>query len=122
MSVFNKLTRRNILKSVFASLAGTAVAANPLLAGWKAPGETRVIFLVGDYWHNGVAQEKNWRSVLGPTGWNLLSAQSPQFVTKEALAMADSFVVARALLNIILAERKEFEKMDLLNPEVLYDE
>ena len=95
MSVLKESTRRNILKSAIASLAGTAVTANPLLASWKTPGETRVIFLVGDYWHNGVTQEKNWRDVLGPAGWNILFAQSPQFVTKEALAMADLFVVAR---------------------------
>ena len=95
MDSFINVSRRNILKSGFASLACTAAAADPLLASWKAPGETRVIFLVGDYWHNGVTQEKNWRSVLGSTGWNLLFAQSPQFVTSEALAKADLFVVAR---------------------------
>ena len=91
----NKSTRRSMLKTWLASLTATAISPNPLCAAKKQPGETRVIFLVGDYWHNGVTQEKNWRHVLGPAGWRLMFAQASHFVTPEALAEADLFVVAR---------------------------
>ena len=89
------VSRRTALKSGAAAIAGTTAVRNSALASWKAPGETRVVFLVGDYWHNGVMQEKNWRDVLGKTGWNLLFAQSPRFVTDDVLAQTDLFVVAR---------------------------
>ena len=92
---FHTTTRRSMLKGGLASLGAAAVSPNPLCAVHKQPGETRVIFLVGDYWHNGVTQEKNWRHVLGPSGWRLMFAQATRFVTPEALAEADLFVVAR---------------------------
>ncbi len=88
-------TRRMALKTGFAALATGAAFSSDVFASPKMPGETRVIFLVGDYWHNGVAQESHWRGILGPTGWRLLFAQSSQFVTPEAISRADLFVSAR---------------------------
>jgi type 1 glutamine amidotransferase len=87
------MRRRSFLAAAPAAAAALH-SANPLLAE-KSPGETRVIFLVGDYWHNPITQEKNWRNVLYPTGWRLLFAQATRFVTPEALGMADLFVVSR---------------------------
>jgi type 1 glutamine amidotransferase len=89
-----KVNRRTALAAGLATLAAGS-ASYEALAAPKAPGETRVLFLVGDYWHNGVAQETHWRRVLESTGWRLLFAQSSQFVTKESLGFADLFVVAR---------------------------
>jgi len=88
-------SRRTVLKAGIAVLGTTAVKSHNIFAAPKAPGETRVLFLVGDYWHNGVAQESHWRNVLKQTGWQLLFAQSSQFVTPEALSQADLFIVAR---------------------------
>jgi type 1 glutamine amidotransferase len=65
------------------------------LAAPKYPGETRVVLLVGDYWHNGSAQESHWRRVLSGSGMRLLFAQSSQFVTSATLEKADLFIVAR---------------------------
>ncbi len=92
--MMNRMTRRRALA------AGTAFAAAAVapFSGWgapKRPGETRVVFLVGDYFHNPVTQEKNWRSILRPTGWTLLFAQDTRFVTPELLATADLFVESR---------------------------
>lgn len=84
-----------MLKTGLAALATGGAVIPSAFAAPKAPGETRVLFLVGDYWHNGVAQESHWRGVLGPTGWRLLFAQSSQFVTPEAIAKADLFISAR---------------------------
>jgi type 1 glutamine amidotransferase len=75
--------------------AGLAAAAPLMAVPPKQPGETRVLFLVGDYWHNPVMQEHHWRGVLGPTGWRLMFAQSSQFVTAATLRDADLFVVCR---------------------------
>ncbi|MFC1538241.1 ThuA domain-containing protein [Candidatus Latescibacterota bacterium] len=95
MKRINNLSRRSVLKTAAASLTGMALSVNPLLAAPKVPGEVRVIFLGGDYYHNPVTQEQTWRRVLGSTGWNLLFAQESKFVTPEVLADADLFVLTR---------------------------
>lgn len=77
-------------------LAALGMAATPeLFAAPKKPGETRVLFLMGDYFHNPVSQQKNWYTVLRPAGWTLMFAQGAQFITPEALAQADLFVFSR---------------------------
>ena len=79
---FNKKsTRRKVIKAGITTLAVSAGTSKEALASKKAPGEVRIIFLVGDYWHNPITQEKNWRHVLGPAGWRLMFAQGAQFVT-----------------------------------------
>jgi type 1 glutamine amidotransferase len=88
-------TRRTALKSGLAAAAASVMAVPEAFTMPKEPGEVRALFLVGDYWHNGVAQESHWRNVLADSGFRLLFAQSSQFVTPEALALADLFVVAR---------------------------
>ena len=56
--MFNiQMTRRTAVKSWGAAVIGATLSSNPLLAQ-KKPGETRVLFLVGDYWHNPITQEK----------------------------------------------------------------
>ena len=89
MSFLKKLTRRNMLKSGIASVAGTAVSANSLFASWKAPGETRVVILGGDFYHNGIMQEQSWRRVLGAANWRLMFAQDSNLITPEVLEKAD---------------------------------
>ena len=91
----NKTTRRNILKSGIAALSAASLPLNNALAIPKMPMETRAIVLVGDYWHNVTAQESHWRNVLKGSGIRLIFAQSSQFVTPEALELADLFIVAR---------------------------
>lgn len=88
------ISRRNAVKTWGAALLGASLSPNPLLAR-KNPGETRVLFLVGDYWHNPITQEKNWRAVLYPTGWRLMFAQATRFVTPEVLDMTDLLITAR---------------------------
>ncbi len=86
--------RRGMLK------AGTAMAALTAMPGGvtaapKRPGEVRVLFLVGDYWHNPITQAKNWQDVLRHTGWRLMFAQATEFVTPAVLAQTDLFIAAR---------------------------
>ncbi len=84
--------------------AGLSLLAAPFLvphtshaaiAAAKAPSDVKVLFLVGDVWHNAVRMESHWRRVLGVTGWRLMFAQSSQFVTPELLDEVDLFVFAR---------------------------
>ncbi len=77
-----------------AALAGVA-GALPAVLAQKKPGETRILFLVGDYYHNGAMQETAWRKVLGTTGWRLMFAQEPSFITAEVMAGADAYVMGR---------------------------
>jgi len=88
-------SRRKFLKTGIASCAVSSAAQHPVLAAPKKPGEVRVLFLFGDYWHNEETQERHWRQVLGSTGWRLMFAQSNQFVTPDVLDNADLFVVCR---------------------------
>ncbi len=90
-----KPSRRTILKAGLTAATGVAAGANPLLAMPKQPGETRVIYLGGDYWHNGMTQERRFREVLGPAGWRLMFTQSSQFVTPEVLKDTDLFIFCR---------------------------
>jgi type 1 glutamine amidotransferase len=94
MESMRHMTRRRALVAGGAA-AVAATTPNPLMAAPKQPGETRVLFLVGDYWHNPITQEKNWRSVLRPTGWTLMFAQDTRFVTPDVLAETDLFIEAR---------------------------
>ena len=88
-------SRRRFLKTGAASLTASALAEYSVLAAPKKPGEVRVVFLFGDYWHNPTTQEYHWRKVLGPTGWRLMFVRSSQFITPEVLSKADLFVFCR---------------------------
>ena len=95
MSRTKKQSRRNFLKAGFASCAAYGAATKSLLAAPKKPGEVRVLFLAGDYWHNGIMYERHWRRILGITGWRLMFAQSSLFITPEVLNETDLFVFGR---------------------------
>jgi len=91
----NSITRRTMLKTGAAAIGAGALMTPDTFAMPKYPGETRALILVGDYWHNGAAQEFHWRGVLADSGMRLLFAQSSQFVTPAALANTDLFIVSR---------------------------
>jgi type 1 glutamine amidotransferase len=91
MTYSRKISRRKLLA------AGSLAALGAVPEAWsaeKAPGEIRVLFLVGDYFHNPITQEKNWQDVLRFTGWRLMFAQATRFVTPALLAQTDLFVTA----------------------------
>ncbi len=95
MNVQNNPSRRKILKTGLAALGASTVLSPKGFAAPKKPGEVRVLFLFGDYWHNGMTQEIHWRRILGVTGWRLLFAQTSRAVTPEILAETDLFVFSR---------------------------
>lgn len=81
-------SRRTILGAGVAAISASA----PALAKSTRP---RVLFLLGDYYHNGAMQEYAWRKVLKTSGWRLLFAQAPSFITPKLMASADLYVVCR---------------------------
>ena len=86
--IFKKNTnRRSALTALLSSIGIGALAPEAAFAAKKKPGETRVLFLIGDYWHNGVTQEKNWRHVLGPSGFRrMVCAGSTVCNTRSAFS------------------------------------
>lgn len=91
----NIKSRRKFFKTGLAVGAACVLKANPLLAEIKKPGEVRVVFLAGDYWHNGMMYERHWRSILGVTGWRLMFAQTGDFITPEVIDQTDLLVFSR---------------------------
>src|SRR5437868_15080847 len=89
MNIDRKLSRRILLETGIASLAASQLLAQERLR------PARVLFLVGDFCHNGAMQEYSWRRLLKSTGWRLMFAQAPRFVTDEVMAAADLYVLCR---------------------------
>lgn len=92
-------SRRSLLKKGIGTLAAATVITPEAFASYKAPGEVRVVFLGGDFYHNPVTQEQTWRRVFGPTDWRLMFAQDSAFVTPELLSKADLFVMTRYMTD-----------------------
>ncbi len=92
------INRRTLLKTGISTAVITAASAETF-ASFKAPGEVRVVFLGGDFYHNGMTQEQTWRRVFGVTGWRLMFAQDAAFVTPELLDTADLFVMTRYMTD-----------------------
>src|SRR5438552_14226988 len=87
MNIDRELSRRTLLETGIAALA-----ASPLLAQERLR-PASVLFLVGDFYHNAAMQEFSWRQLLKSTGWRLMFAQAPRFVTPDVMAEADLYVL-----------------------------
>ncbi len=83
-----------ITTSLAAAAAGKTL---PALAAPKARDEVRIVYLGGDYWHNGMMQERNIRGIFGntPANWHLYFPQTARAVTPEVLAGTDLFMLCR---------------------------
>ncbi|MFC1606408.1 ThuA domain-containing protein [Candidatus Latescibacterota bacterium] len=99
MNNHGKTSRRSMLKTGMSTLAAASVITPEAFAEYKTPGEVRVIFLGGDFYHNGVTQEQTFRRVYGVTDWRLMFAQDPMFMTPELLEKADLFVMTRYMTD-----------------------
>ena len=92
------MNRRTLLKTGAAAASATIVSPGTF-AAYKAPGEVRVVFLGGDFYHNAITQEQTWRRVFGVTDWRLMFVQDSAFVTPELLETADLFVMTRYMTD-----------------------
>lgn len=91
----SNMSRRAFIKTGAPAIAATSLASYHAFAAPKKAGEVRVIILAGDYWHNGTMYERHWRRILGVTGWNILFAQSEEFITPEVLKNTDLLIFGR---------------------------
>ncbi|MBT4482432.1 MAG: hypothetical protein HOC71_02000 [Candidatus Latescibacteria bacterium] len=99
MEKITKPSRRTILQAGMSTIAAAAMITPEAFAAYKAPGEVRVVFLGGDFYHNGVTQEQTFRRVFGVTDWRLMFAQDPIFITPELLEKTDLFVMTRYMTD-----------------------
>jgi hypothetical protein len=89
MTIQTPISRRGALKATLAAAALSQAFAQ------QGSRRTTVLFLLGDYYHNGAMQEYAWRKVLGSTGWRLRFAQTPSAITPDVMAEADLYVMCR---------------------------
>jgi type 1 glutamine amidotransferase len=62
----------------------------------KAPGETKVVAVMGDYWHNGVSQEIHIRRIFdSEKNWRIIFVRAGKFFTPELISDADLLITAR---------------------------
>ncbi len=99
MGLFNRKIRRRTFTAGLASLAAAAAGvpeAGAAVDPAKRPGETKIVAIMGDYWHNGVAQEYHIRNILSPEKtWRIIFVRGPQYFNPELIADADLLIMAR---------------------------
>lgn len=62
----------------------------------KAPGETKIVAVMGDYWHNGMTQEISIRKIFSSNkDWRVIFVRAGRFLTPELLSDADLLITAR---------------------------
>ncbi len=98
MNTPRKLTRRTVLKTGVASAAAASVGVREAGAFVKPkqPGETKVVAIMGDYWHPAVSQELHVRSIFSTKkDWKLYFVQRSNAFTPELIGDADLLITAR---------------------------
>ncbi len=107
MNIFRSISRRRALKSGVTAAALTATAAQPASADGpdpvsyaekfrKKPGETKIVCVMGDYWHNLKMYERHIRQIFGHNrDWNIYFVLASRYLTKELLSDTDLFIASR---------------------------
>lgn len=98
MNVINNPSRRKILKTGIAAITSTAVMPQKSNAALqpKANGETRVVAVMGDYWHPAVSQELHVRQIFSSNkNWKIYFVHASRFFTPELISDADLLITAR---------------------------
>ena len=94
----NKPSRRTVLKTGLASIAASSVVVPTVKAAVrpKTPGETKIVAVMGDYWHPAVSQEHHVRGIFSSKkGWKIYFVQASRYFTPELISDADLFISAR---------------------------
>lgn len=82
-------------ESMSAAVAAPA-APTGFAARQKQPGETKIVAIMGDYWHPAIAQETHVRAIFAPNrDWKIYFVMASRFLTPELLSDADLFISAR---------------------------
>ena len=67
----HNFSRRAALKTGLTALAATVIPTFKSFALEKTPGETRIMVIGGDYWHNPIPIENHWSEVTDSTNWRV---------------------------------------------------
>ncbi|MCD6307996.1 MAG: ThuA domain-containing protein [Candidatus Latescibacteria bacterium] len=91
-----KPTRRAVLKTGLAGVAATTLVRPAAIAQPKAPGETKIVAVMGDYWHPAASQERHVRQIFSSRkNWKIYFVLASRYLTAELLSDADLFISAR---------------------------
>ena len=91
--------KHNVLSGGFSSLAASQIVTSNAHAALKskAPGETKVVAVMGDYWHNPVSQEVQIRNIFSHNkNWRIIFIRSNRFFTPELLSDTDLLINSRS--------------------------
>ncbi|MBN1291971.1 MAG: ThuA domain-containing protein [Candidatus Latescibacteria bacterium] len=65
----------------------------------KTPGETKIVAVLGDYYHNPISQEVQIRNIFFPEkSWRIISVRSNRFFTPELIKDAELLITSRSSL------------------------
>ena len=106
MTMKHHPSRRIALKTGLAAAAAVSAApvAGAAIEKPKKPGETKIVCVMGDYWHPAVSQETHVREIFSSyKNWRVFFVEASRFLTPELLADADLFISARYSGNDSLA-------------------
>ena len=99
MASIKQPSRRNVLKTGIVSLASASMATQKSHAAMvksKAPGETKIVAVMGDYWHPAATQEQHVRQILGNINRaKIYFVLASSYLTAELLSDADLLITAR---------------------------
>ena len=98
MDFLKRPSRRKVLKTGLASLATAAVTTPMAKAAIpkKGRGETKIVAVMGDYWHPAIAQETHVRRIFSSlNSWKIYFVVASRFLTEELLSDADLLISAR---------------------------
>lgn len=93
-----KNRKRNVFKAgtSFAAAIATVIESDAAVDPGKRPGETKIVAVMGDYWHNGVAQEYHIRNILShEKNWRIIFVRGPQYFSPELISDADLLITSR---------------------------
>ena len=92
------ISRRSVFKTGIAAAATATIASPKAYAAQfaKRPGETKVVCVMGDYWHPAVAQETHVRQIFSSeNSYKVYFVLASRYLTPELLSDADLFISAR---------------------------
>jgi type 1 glutamine amidotransferase len=94
----NKISRRNVLKTGIAVAATATIASPKAYAAQfeKRPGETKIVCVMGDYWHNPVWQEQHVRGIFSSkSDFKVYFVLASRYMTAELLSDTDLLITTR---------------------------
>ena len=98
MDFLKRPSRRKVLKTGLATLATAAVATTAIKAAVpkKGRGETKVVCVMGDYWHPAASQERHVRQIFSShKDWKIYFVLASSHLTAGLLSDADLLITAR---------------------------